>query len=470
MGPTGLDSDLATKIEDAIQRSDITLFRATFQEIFMNPFFTECLKSLGPLGYMISGLSYLQILPVIITPNHPSEQVEKKEVVANPALNLQDHLWSDEEEDEEKYFVRKMYTPLPELPNFVWEEAGIEPGMLTQYATFSIRPVLGHAVQLVAARFGDSGHLAYTRRTSVSHINHTTVVRSSGIPIQEMQIRLFKDFFKDILTFSRNKRGRTSLHPHPRFVQGMFVNLQQIIYDFCVAGSDMQAVDACRNRNYTDYMMSNDHYLHLFKMLFGMAKKMLNLVVPIPRPKIEDMISFLSRSMFVKLSSDGVKHVVKFIFDLNTLADTMSSRDPTPKLIVKKLTPIIKRMESTALNLHDHNFPLLFMGNRHAYTFIWLQELLLQTIMIPTIDNWNETSRLIQIAQQTRHRTLDRSHLTPIPSTDHTQTPGRERSRTPRGGSNKKKGSSKKSKKSKKSGRNKVRANKKSKSRRNKKM
>jgi hypothetical protein len=270
------------------------------------------------------------------------------------------------------------------------------------------------------------------------------------------------------------------------FVQGMFVNLQQIIYDFCVAGSDMQAVDACRNRNYTEYMMSNDHYLHLFKMLFGMAKKMLNLVVPIVPisiSKIEDMISFLSRSMFVKLSSDGVKHVVKFIFDLNTLADTMSSRHLTPELIVKKLTPIIKRMESTALNLHGHKFPLLFTGE---YTFIWLQELLLQQIVIPTIDDWNETSRLIQIAQQTRHRTgvaLDRSHLTPIPSTDHTQTPGRRRSRTPssratsdrttshlrqtplhpRGGSNKKKGSSKKSKKSKKSGHNKkVRANKKS--------
>jgi hypothetical protein len=468
-----LPSDLATKIEVAINSSNIDVFRTTFEDIFNNPFFKDCVKSLGPLGYMISGLSCLYILPVIITPDQhsDSEQVEKKEDIANPALEdvADDHLWSEDE---------IMSTPLSPPVNFIWQTAEVERGMLPQYATFTIQEVKERAaVQLLTARFANSGLLAEFQRMRPIHMEHTTLARSSGITIQAMQILLFKDFFKDILTFSGNNRFRTPLHPHPMFVQGMVVNLQRIIYDFCVAGSGMQAVYACRNRNYTDYM-TGVCYLHLFKMLFGMAKTMLKLVkqIPIPKSKIEGMIRFLSRIMFVKLSSDGVNDVVNFIFDLNTLADTMSSRDP-PERIVRKFTRIINRMDSTALNLYHHTFPMLFTGDEGEYTFIWLQELLLQKIVIPTRYDWDKTSKDLQ---QRISRKQSKHHHIPsrLPTVDN---PGRGRSRTPssrktldgptsqtphqlgHGGSNKKKGSSKKSKKFKKSGHNKkVRANKKS--------
>ncbi len=420
--PTGLDPTLEANIEAAIKLSDINRFRTTFQEIFTNPFFKDCVKSLGPLGYMISGLSCLYILPVIITPDQhsDSEQVEKKEDIANPALEdvavvVDDHLWSEDEE---------MSTPLSPPVNFIWQTAEVERGMLPQYATFTIQPVQERAaVQLLTARFANSGLLAEFQRMRPIHMEHTTLARSSGITIQAMQILLFKDFFKDILTFSG---FRTPLHPHPMFVQGMVVNLQRIIYDFCVAGSGMQAVYACRNRNYTDYM-TGVCYLHLFKMLFGMAKKLLNPPILIDRARIHTMISFLSRSMFVKLSSDGVNDVVKFIFDLNTLADTMSSRVPTPERIVEKFTRIINRMDSTSLNSYHHTFPMLFTGDEGEYTFIWLQELLLQKIVIPTRYDWDKTSKDLQ---QRISRKQSKHHHIPsrLPTVDN---PGRGRSRTP---------------------------------------
>jgi len=338
--------------------------------------------------------------------------------------------------------------------------------MIRQYDTFIFRPFQGHTTEMLSSRLVLGNH---TLRMPPSQLESATRIRSNGIHIQEMQIRLFETFFKNILTFYNTfKDRRSEINSHPMFVQYMFVNLQRIIYDFCVFGSDMQALTAYPYpypNTYTDFMTSHHHYLHLFKMLFRMAKKLLNLSVQlqlqINDDDIKNMIKFLSRSIFIMLSSTGVERVVDFIFELCQLAGTMSSSVLTHETIVKTITPIINRMEATVLNLLGSRFSHLFIDIDGKPSFVWLQELLLlPEVQIRTEEQWNNISRNIQHIQYKQMK--NSAH----PPADGLQVPLVLKGLTvkrPRGGSNKKKGSSKKSKKSKKSGRNKkVRANKKS--------
>jgi hypothetical protein len=116
-----MNQDLVVKIQDAITNPNITKFRTTFQEIFTNPFFTVCVKPMGRVAYIISGLSCLRIFPVVITVTSSHAQLhENKEVDdAISAFNVQEDLWTDEEdeEDEEGRQPAKYFKSDPQEPH-----------------------------------------------------------------------------------------------------------------------------------------------------------------------------------------------------------------------------------------------------------------------------------------------------------------------------------------------------------------
>ncbi len=214
------------------------------------------------------------------------------------------------------------------------------------------------------------------------------------------------------------------------------------------------------------------HYLHCLKMLVVIANGLLDSSSPVQIDQISQMIYFLSRSIFLKLSDDGVKKIVGFIFQVHRAGVAIKKSNKSPadiqiRTIVEFLVPIVEPMRESVINSTGEKFKILF-NDRVGSIYIWLQRLLLQQVLLHTPEElkeaWNEYRKYKKSIESRESGRSKRS----IESGESRKSREPKKQRR-EGGSNKKKRSSKKSKKSKKSGRNKkVRAIKKS--RRNKKM
>ena len=434
-------AELERKIKAAIKAGNIGLFRKTFHEIFSSDLFRVIRETMGRVGFMVNGLSCLHIFPITVA-------IAPTPAIA-PAPAHTAHIVS------------------PDTARFVWEL--VSAPQTSQTYTLKFHRALGTSVSPLTTLLGtEYSRFAELRKMTPADFKDRTLTRVIGrnIPIDDLQLFLYRSFFEGILTVYRTgdklHKDRlfdpsSHLNTHPTFVQDMFIKLQQIIYDFCVTavGSKLQPI-AIYPSTYTEYMTHSDHYLHCFKMLFLIAEELLSLPPDgRTRKQIEDMIYFLSRSIFIMLSVNGVNEVVKFIFRLCEIADTIN-RVSSPELkrqtIVLHLTDFIT---SIMTGTFSH-----FFRNSEELRHIWLQKLLLQNqVVIVSQDEW------IRIWKEATGKSRRRTSPSKDESRSKRQTPSNH------GGSNKKKGHPKRSKKSKKSGRNKkVRANKKSKSRRNKKM
>lgn len=272
-------------------------------------------------------------------------------------------------------------------------------------------------------------------------------LRFLSVTQSQEQIRLYTSFFNAIKKYHTNSRGvlnesilltgEPSNEECSTSLELLFVQIQQLIHGFCVNAvrGKLQLETMVYPSSYNEYMRSNNHYFHFFKMVFVIAKGLLD-AYPDQINQIKDMVHFLIRSVCILLSDPAVSQLVGFIFRLHRIARVIHESPPgnRNRTVVKSLTPAIRTAE-------DPTFPI---RSSRVRPFLWLQELIGTNL---SHADWSTELDQLRLNSELRKLSVSRSSNS-------------------KGGSNKKK-----SKKSKKSGRNKkVRANKKSKSRRNKKM
>jgi len=383
--------------------------------------FTIIADIMGKIAFMIHRLPCLEIIPFTI-------HIKKHEIVS--------------------------YTPPTDVMVYAYGERATKPPQ--QDVNFVFRRFQGgQTIDLVS-------HLSFNPGTTeidkgaVGNILDRQMEHT--IDMGQLQIHLYKLFFNAIKKYHLTPNGHIDtssflLDPTNTesldLLQDLFVNIQEIIRNFCVgiAGNKVAAFGSLYPATYAEYMTRSDHYLQLFKMVFVIAKELLD-SYPNKVSKINTMTFFLSRSIFIGLSVGGVNQIVDFIVKLHRAGVAINRSPGDIRIrILKFLVPIVESMRKSVINSTGLTFAILF-DDRGDSTYTWLQQLLLQQVFINTDELRQVWKEYNEYKRSERQRRSERA--------------------TQAGGSNKKKRSSKKSKKSKKSGRNKqVRANKKS--RRNKK-
>lgn len=214
------------------------------------------------------------------------------------------------------------------------------------------------------------------KRTDGKHIN-----------IPKLQVELYEEFESAIEDAIEHAERKNTSNPNDQFklLKELFVKIQKYIRDFYITATPNEP----KYKNsfpviYETYMRNTNHYFDFFRRCFKLAQKLRENGTQ--HENIPKVVQFLCRSVFIRLNDTQIEAVVKFIFELLSIADVVNATgltDPERKpLIIEKLTPVIERIgKNKVFNDPLYTVFLSYITNDYA-KYIWLQELILGRVIV----------------------------------------------------------------------------------------
>lgn len=236
------------------------------------------------------------------------------------------------------------------------------------------------------------------KRTDGKHIN-----------IPKLQVELYEEFERAIQYAKDNKSNPDDVKFN--LIKKMFVKIQRCIRNFYITATPNEPGYKFFPHDYETYMRSSHHYFDFFRRCFKLAQELQKNET---QPKnITNVVQFLCSSVFIRLNDTQINTVIKFIFELLSIADVVNAPGLTDEerktRIIENLTPVIERIGKNQILSSDPLTKAFFSYIKNDYPeYIWLQGLILGDVIVTEVEFNRKKSKGGGIRKKVNHTNKSR--------------------------------------------------------------